>query len=143
MKRIFAKLAIITALAFQSPVYVVSAGETASFLTCDELGPKWRDVSGEWVASVGPAIFTVDGLDVTAIYNQDTWSLYLRYSDDRKNLSGRWSHRNGLEGPVIFQLDQAGCIKHARWGGTGSAICNENDSTACVHDWAFHGRAKK
>lgn len=143
MKRTFAKLAVIATLAIQPPAYFVSTSEAASFLTCHELGTKWRNVSGEWVASVGPAIFTVDGLHVTAIYNQDTWSLDLRYSDDHKHLSGRWSHRNGLEGPVIFQLDQAGCIQHARWGGVGSATCNKNDSLACTHDWAFHGRAKK
>jgi len=143
MKRVFARLAIIVTLVVQPLVYGVSDSRAASFLACDALGVKWRDVSGEWVASVGPAIFSVDGLRVTGIYNQDTWSLDLRYSNDCKHLSGRWSHRNGLEGPVIFHLDQTGCIKHARWGGSGNATCNENDSLACIHDWAFHGRAKK
>ena len=143
MKRIFANLAIIAALSVQTANNFVSVGNAASFHTCDELGSKWRDVSGEWVASVGPVVFSVDALHVTGVYNKDTWSLDLQYSDDRKYLSGRWSHRNDLEGPVIFQLDQAGCIRHARWGGTGRAICDENDALACAHDWAFHGRAKK
>ncbi len=142
-RQINIKLLTTASLAIQMLAIFVSTSNAASYLTCNELGSKWQDVSGKWIASVGPAIFTVDGLPVTGIYNQDTWSLNLRYSDDRSNLSGRWSHRNGLEGPVIFHLDKAGCIKHARWGGVGKKVCNEYDSTACIHNWAFHGRAKK
>ncbi len=130
-------------LSFFLTLPFVSNGHAATYKSCNELGPQWQDVSGEWVASVGPVVLHVEGLHVTGIYNQDTWSLNLLYSEDREYLSGRWSHRNGLEGPVIFQLDEAGCIKHARWGGTGPAICDQHDSSACVHDWAFHGRAGK
>jgi len=143
MKQLIAKLAIVAALTAHSATSFMSDGEAATFLTCNKFGPNWQNVSGEWVASVGPVVLSVNGQHVTGIYNKDTWSLDLRYSDSRKHLYGRWSHRNGLEGPVIFQLDQAGCINHARWGGTGSAVCDEKDSSACIHDWAFHGRAKK
>ncbi len=143
MKRILVKVTIIAMLALPFPTYTASANKATSFQTCDELGSQWRDVSGKWVASVGPVILRVNGLHITGIYNQDTWSLDLRYSNDRMHLSGRWSHRNGLEGPVIFHLNKAGCIKHARWGGTGNAICDQHESSACIHDWAFHGRSKK
>jgi len=143
MKRSFTHWSIVAAFVVQSSVIIVSGGNAASYISCHELGPKWRDVSGEWIASVGPLVFSVNALHVSGIYNKDTWSLDLRYSDDRRFLFGRWSHRNGLEGPVIFQLNQAGCINHARWGGSGSAVCNKQDSLACVYVWAFHGRAKK
>ncbi len=136
-------LATTAALAITNSFHGVSNSQATSYFGCDELGSHWRDVSGEWVASVGPVILVVNGLEVTGIYNEDTWSLVLRYSNDRNHLSGRWSHRNGLEGPVIFDLDEAGCIRHARWGGTGEKVCDEYDSTACLYDWAFHGRAKK
>lgn len=142
MKWIFLKLLLITALIISYPIYGTFESKAASFETCNESTLQWRDVSGEWVASVGPVILHVNEAKVTGIYNQDTWSLDLLYSEDRKHLSGRWSHRNGLDGPVIFILDQSGCIKHAMWGGTGDAICNQHNSTACIHDWAFHGRAK-
>ncbi len=137
------KLYLITAIAILNLVYAASASKASSFESCDHLAPHWRDVSGVWVASVGPVILNVDGLKVTGVYNQDTWSLDLRYSDNRKHLFGRWSHRNGLDGPAIFHLDQSGCIKHARWGGTGDAVCDQFDSSACIHNWAFHGRASE
>jgi len=142
MMQLILKSVITSALIIPIIIPVGSVVYAATYNSCSELVPQWQDVSGKWIASVGPVILQVKGLHVTGIYNQDTWSLDLRYSEDRMHLSGRWSHRNGLEGPVIFHLDKTGCITHARWGGTGHAICNQNDSSACIHDWAFHGRAR-
>lgn len=122
---------------------ISNSAHAEDFLSCQEQPTKWQDVSGEWVASVGPVILTVDGLNVSGIYNQDTWSLDLKYSNDLRALYGRWSHRNGLEGPVIFQLDKNGCIRHAKWGGVGEHSCLPNKDEVCVNDWAFHGRVKR
>ena len=119
---------------------ILPTSHAASYKTCNEQTEGWRDVSGEWVASVGPVILQTNDLHVTGVYNKDTWSLDLYYTPDRKHLHGRWSHRNGLEGPVIFHLNSSGCIQHARWGGAGNAVCNEHNSAACIHDWAFHGK---
>lgn len=110
------------------------------FISCNQQPEQWQDVSGEWVASVGPVILTVDGTNVSGIYNQNKWSLDLKYSDDLNTLYGRWSHRNGLEGPVIFQLNENGCIRHAKWGGVGKHSCLPSKDDVCVNDWAFHGR---
>ena len=127
---------------FLSMKFIVAPiAQAEPYRTCDESGSDWQDVSGEWVASVGPVVFQVNGLNVSSIYNKDTWSLDLQYSPDRNHLFGKWSHRNGLEGPVYFHLNSTGCIEHARWGGVGTGICDHRDNSACKHDWAFHGRA--
>jgi len=141
MKNLLLKFLLVFSFSIPAAALFISLSHSEPFKACNELGAQWRDVSGKWVASVGPVIFRTNGLHVTGIYNEDTWSLDLQYSRDRKYLSGTWSHRNGLVGPVIFHLNSAGCITHARWGGTGSNTCNKIDSSACVHDWAFHGRA--
>ena len=140
MKKAFLFFAFAFSMLFSLPG---GYGYAASYEACVDHPAEWRDVSGEWVASVGPVILEVNGRQVTGVYNQDTWSLELEYSEDFKGLYGTWSHRNGPEGPVIFRLDDNGCIRHATWGGVGRKACTPKDFSACTHDWAFHGRALK
>lgn len=47
------------ALMTPHPIHSTSEGEAASFKTCLELGSEWRDVSGKWVATVGPVFLAL------------------------------------------------------------------------------------
>ncbi len=93
----------------------------ANFLNCAEQTQFLQDVSGRWIAAVGPIDLKAKGDLITGIYNKGDWALTLRYSSHRKSMYGRWDHLNGLSGPVIFFLDEKLCIRHAKWGGTGNA----------------------
>ncbi len=117
------------------------SAHAVNYQNCAEQTRPLQDVSGRWIAAVGPIDLKSNGDLITGIYNKGDWALTLQYSSDRRSMFGRWDHLNGLSGPVIFFLDANLCIRHAKWGGTGNASCTPASYSACVHNWAIHGRA--
>ncbi len=107
---------------------------------CSENTGDWHDVSGRWNGFLGPIKLEVTGKMVHGTYKKGKWALTLQYADDRKTLFGKWDHLDGVSGPLIFYLDDRGCILHGKWG-LGKEPYTPSDYATCVNHWHIEGRA--
>ena len=135
------KLALLMVTGALMQVLALPAHSLEPFVSCDKLAGQWRDVTGLWVATTGPIDLQVDESRVNGVYNNGKWRLELTYSPDKRQLFGVWDHRDGVVGPVVFFLDEWGCIETAKWGsGVGPPPYGAEQYAASINGWTILGR---